>query len=414
LELVLQRQKWTSLMRHRANLLVFFIVLQLCFAARSLALTPLQVQLRTEHHRVLNALNARGDKGELSELDDARFPGLFKQGWALAGDWAADYLDHHQSPTAKDLAHIFDGFAPPPHGVKSKYGDFLEYTEYYFDGRAVRIAPSVYVVQASYGVWFRTGSFMVLARNDKGHFEALWNVKDVAKQHYSQRDEIGRWAYLTRQAYYSGPLDVAKVLPVQKAATGHIRFLVVGHQGANGGTQLEQLSIWEWNGATAVPLLIEPYWYAIGYGRLSFDGRTITIHEKESVGMAASCGSCPEPGCVWKVRISPTGVENLGHRFLKPEYQWADELFSKVERGESTAGMAAEPVRAAIESKVQELKTDNADSASDDLYWGMLDGCRVLSRGPRGAFIVSLDELDIRLEYNLRQGRPYFTKVKFG
>jgi hypothetical protein len=104
------------------------------------------------------------------------------------------------------LERIFEDFAPRPRGVKSQYGDFLEYSESSVAGSAVRIAPSVYVVEASYGVDFRTGTFMVVARNQLGHFEALWNIKDLAEKHYAQQDEIGRWMHLVRRAYDNGPL----------------------------------------------------------------------------------------------------------------------------------------------------------------------------------------------------------------
>src|SRR5208282_663772 len=103
---------------------------------------------------------------------------------------------------------------------------------------------------------FATGDFLVVARGKDGSFQPLWNIKDVAKQHYPQRDEIGRWAYHTRRAYYNGPLDVKRIIPVAPARSGHPRFIVDAVQNADGGTALGQLGVWQWTGTEAVPLLI--------------------------------------------------------------------------------------------------------------------------------------------------------------
>jgi len=392
-----------------------FCLYLLLTAGTGFALTQTQTRLRAQHDQVLKEINSRSPSGKLAELDDPRFPPLLKQGWTLAGAWAADYFGQHSAAGAKQLEHIFDGFAPPPHGVKSKYGDFLEYTDYYFEGSAVRVAPSIYVIEASYGVWFRTGTFMVVARNRDGHFEALWNIKDIAEKHYPLEDEIGRWAHLTRRAYYNGPLNVDRLLPLTPSRDGKARFLVNAYQGADGGTQLDQLSIWEWDGSEAKPLFIDVYEKAVDYGGFLFDGQTITIKTKENLDTLFSCGQCPDPRAVWTLRITPTAVQDLGRRFLKPEIKWADELLTRIARGEDTNSVASAQVRAKIESAIQEIKTDNTkyDIKPEDFSWGMLGGCRVLRRGENGAFILELDEAKIRFRYSLHKGKPYFTNVDF-
>jgi len=283
---------------------------------------PLQEQLRSEHQRVLDELNVKESTGRTLDFDDPRIPPLLRRGWDLAGAWAAAYLEAHPTPSAHDLERIFDGFALAPKGTKSQYGNFIEYTSYSLRGGAFRIAPSVYVVQASYGVKFLTGTFMVVARNRAGHFEALWNIKQLAEKHYAQKDKIGRWMYLVRESYYSGPLSVGRLLSVPSSTDGHPRFLVDAFQSADGGTQGAQLSIWDWDGAEARPLLVDWYDYVAGnFGALRFDGTTVRIPTKESLGILFSCGACDEPQGLWKVRITSNGVTNLGHRFVNPELQ---------------------------------------------------------------------------------------------
>src|SRR5262249_49758764 len=104
--------------------------------------TPRLEQIRAEHRRILDQLNEKDAKGKVMELDEPRVPGLVRKGWDLAGVWAAEYLETHPKPSTRDLKRIFEGFAPKPRGVKSQYGNFLEYSDYSFEGSAVRVGPA--------------------------------------------------------------------------------------------------------------------------------------------------------------------------------------------------------------------------------------------------------------------------------
>jgi len=371
--------------------------------------------LRAEHQYLLDELNGKHTDGKVLELDDERVPGLVRKGWELAGVWAASYLEAHPTASRRELLRIFEDFAMRPRGVKSQYGDFLVYSEYSLAGSAIRIGPSLYVVEASYGVDFRTGTFMVVARSHRGHLEALWNIKDLAEKHYVQQDEIGRWMHLVRRAYYNGPLTVAKVVPLSRAANNHVRFLVDAYQGADGGTILAQLSIWEWDGAKAHPLLVELYQYAADFGGFRLDGRTLQISTKEQLESMISCGMCPEPRGVWILRITPAEVANLGHRFLQPELQWADELLSMIDNGEDATHLADGKVIDALKARIRERDGARNPVRQPDetgFSWGMLDECRVLSRGQRGMFVLVVDESRLQFTYELREGRSYFTGVE--
>src|SRR5438105_106204 len=101
------------------------------------ATTPFLRDLRSEHQHVLDELNVKDPDGKVMELDDERVPGLLKKGWKLAGAWAAGYVEAHPTASRRELERIFEDFAPKPQAVKSQYGNFLEYSEYSFEGRAV-------------------------------------------------------------------------------------------------------------------------------------------------------------------------------------------------------------------------------------------------------------------------------------
>jgi len=299
--------------------------------------------------------------------------------------------------------------------VKSKYGDFLEYHTYAFEGSVVRIAPAVYVAEARYWMGNATATFFILARGRDGRFQPLWNVKDQAEKHYARGDEIGRWAFLTRRAYYNGPLDVDKIIPLSRAANGDAPFLVDAYQSANGGTTLAQLSIWEWNGSEAVPLLIKTYEHVYDNRAFHFDGVTLRISTKETLQTLFACGQCPEPRGIWTLRIGPSGVEDLGRRLLHPELKWADELLSKVGEGADATSLADPQVISTLQATMQQLQAGSqGKNASKDEGpdWGMLDKFSVIRPGPSSTFELSLDEASFRFTYVLRSGKPYFTGVR--
>ena len=416
-------------MKHKLSF-VFRAAMALCVAGSSLVLfsgasanatsdqqgeAPTQGQLKAEHQRVLDELNVKDSEGRVLNLDDPRIPELLKKGWSLAGAWAAAYLENHPRSSKQELEHIFDDFAPAPRGVKSEYGDFLEYHDYNLSGSAVRIADGIYVVEASYFRDSAVGTFMVVARNHDGRFQILWNIKDLAEKHYTKRDEIGRWVHLVRRAYYNGPLAVHKIVPLSPAANGRARFLVDTYQSADGGTILAQLSVWEWDGAEAKPLLIDVYFYAADYGNFRFDGNTVRITTKEELKILFSCGMCPTPRGVWVLRITPDRVQDLGHRFVTPEIKWADELLSAIEKGEDTMNLADPKVVATLKAHAEETQAEDLKldpSLSGKFSWGMLGACRVLRRGQEGAFELELDEGRLHFTYLLRNGTPYFTNVK--
>jgi hypothetical protein len=386
-----------------ARIVVLGVLLPLCARAANPAALE---RLRADHQRVLDGLNVKHADGSAIDLDDPRVPGLLKRGWALAGEWAAAYLATHPALSASDLKRIFDGFAPKPRGVKSKYGEFLEYPDYNFEGDAIRLGPAVFVVHARYFRWGGTDTFMVVARDGDGHFQALWNIKDLAEKHYALRDEIGLWAFLPRWSYYSGPLETNRLIALSTASNGHERFLVDAFQAADGGTALCQLSIWEWDGRGAKPLLIKPYQFARDFDRFTFDGSTIRIKTKEETANFFACGMCPEPEGTWSIRIAPDGVEDMGHRFRQPEIQWADELLSKALEGEDATRLAAADVVTSLQTRLEKGPKGNRFFSC-----GMLAGIRILRRGQSGAFEVSMDECSLRFRYVLRKGKPYFTGV---
>jgi hypothetical protein len=324
------------------------------------------------------------------------------EGWQLAGEWAAAWLDQHSDPTVNDLGKLFVDFSPPP-----SYPEVYDPNKpelYAMSGSATRIAKDTFVVTVGYGGYSppEASSFFVVARGGDHHYQTKWSIKPLAERHFHLKDELGLWAFLDSCAYYCGPLVVDKVLPLASTESGEPRFAIDAYQSTNGSTLMKQFSVWRWNGSEARSLIIRSYRLGVDEDRdIQLVGNLLSIPTKEVTMSFSSFGCCSEPRGIWILHIDPDKVEDLGHRFLQPQILWVDRLLaaSRV-KSPAAVGLAATSVLTCLKG------------AEIDVF--EIDHCTVLSRGKKGAFEISFGEgAKLWLAYRLRNGQPYFTDVRF-
>jgi hypothetical protein len=264
------------------------------------------LELIHAHRSVLERMNAPDNQGRLRQLGDAQMTALLTEGWRLAGEWAAGWLDCHPDPPARDLENLFVDFTPPP--AQPELYDPKQPELFAMEGSATRIGTDVYVVTAVYENYTATATatFFVVARGADGHFRAKWSVKPLAERHYRSKDEIGLWAFLGSCAYYCGPLVVDKVMVLPPSGKGQPRFAIDAVQATNGNTLMKQLGVWQWNGAEAENLVIRSYRLYIDEDRdIQLVGNLLTVPTKEATRSFSSFGCCAEPRGIWGLRITP-------------------------------------------------------------------------------------------------------------
>jgi hypothetical protein len=350
-------------------------------------------QLRDTHKVVLAQMNALGSRDQPASLSYTRMGPLLSKGWQLAADWADIWFEQHPKPSADDLDKLFIDFAPPP-----AYPEVYDpKTPHLFAmvGSGTQIGVDIYVVEATYETYGSeaTSTFFVICRDSDGNFRSKWSVKPLAAKHFPLKDEIGLWAFVGSCAYYCGPLIVQKTFPLTPSGTGRPRFAIDAVQATNGNTLMKQFSIWEWDGESAKPLLIRSYKdYVDDKREIRVLSDQVSIPTKEETRSFSSFGCCAEPRGIWLVRLEPSEVKNLGHRFVQPEIAWADRLLA-TKRGASPAVLRY--------LRHAELDAD------------MIDKCKVLHSGQTGDFEISFGEgTTLWLAYRLRNGRPYFTAIR--
>jgi len=379
-----------------------FVQLRVEAQTVSLPITAQMQGLIEEQRAVMERMNARGMDRSLRPFDDKAMAPLLNKGWELAGKWAVAWFDLHPDPSAKALESLFVEFTPPQHDPEI-YDPKLP-DVYSLEGSATRIAVDVYAVRAGYyesQAAVATSTFFVVARDAKGRFAAKWSIEPLAERHYRLRDELGLWAFHGSCAYYCGPLVVERVIPLPPTEEGQPRFAIDAFQATNGNTRLKQLSVWQWNGTEARNLLIRSYRLYIDEDRdIQILGNLLTVPTKETTSSFSAYGCCAEPRGIWMIRVTADKVEDLGHHFVQPQIQWVDRLLEAVKANSPRAAEMASP------SVLARLRREGYEM-------DVIDQCRVLRSGKKGAFEISLDEgATLWLAYRLRNGQPYFMDIR--
>jgi len=366
---------------------------------------------------VILRMNELSKRDKPAQLDESGMGPLLTEGWKLTGEWVGAWLDLHPNASAKQLQAIFPDFTPPPY--KGIY-DEKRANLYAMGGSATRVAKDVYVVASTYGpedIEGTSGTFFVVSRDASGHFRPIWDIKPLAERHYELRDEIGLWAVLESCAYHCGPMAVNKVLPLPPTAKGLPRFAVDAYQASNGGTVEAQLGVWEWDGKEAHAELIQSYNYAADYGGIHSQGNLVRIVTKEPTSTLVPCGMCPEPRGDWTLRLTPNGIEDLGHRFRTPEIEWADQLLTTVAKSGDASALASPEALSALRDAIakQRAKYPPTQGETEEekafVFFGLYEKCRILSRRTQGQFVIEEDDATFRFYYEKRGGKPFFTRV---
>jgi hypothetical protein len=269
---------------------------------------------------------------------------------------------------------------------------------------AVQLTGGAHAAYAVSAAFPSGGSFFVVARDHTGRFAVRWNVKDVAARRQSPNDEIGQWSR-TEVSWGHGPLR-GEIGRLPASRTGRSRFYVDAEGAAPaGGTWNKQLSIWEWNGQEAMPLLARAYSVSVDTGQVVLDGETLVIPTKDGYKTFHSCGQCPEPEVLWRVQVTPDGVRDLGKEHVTPELQVVDELFDRVLRGKRSSDIASASAAVALRKVIDELDLPK------EAPLGMLSHWQITKTNGQHVLEFATDNLPCRMLQFVMNGR-YVVETK--
>jgi hypothetical protein len=296
---------------------------------------------------------------------------LLNRVWLITSEVAIVYLKDNPNPTPKGLVKEIESLDLPRECGEYDHKCF---EEYHLDADVLCLQTgenAAYLVAVGYP---RFGTFYIVRRNQSGLFQLVWNIKDIAAKHYPLRDELGYWAYIGFP-YNDGPLKVLNMKLIPKLQNGNPRFLIDAWAARYaGGTGPSQLSIWEWNGVVANPLIIKSYLTSFTTpGSMKVDGENIKVPTKEDFKTFFSCGMCEEPVGEWTIRVTKDGVKDLGHKHVVPQLQIIDELFDRILHGQTTEDIASARVSGTLKKEIQEL----SEYEKKNMLIGMLGSWKV-------------------------------------
>lgn len=342
--------------------------------------------LRAEYYRARTSLVAL-DPGA---KDSPGFGIALEHVWTAVANWTARFLNEHPGASAAQVAQDVERLDPEPPCVRT---DERCDEGYHLTATAVRLnapGPAAFAVAANYP---DGGTFFVIVRGNDGHFRAAWNVKELARRHYQSRDEIGYWAW-TGRGWGDGPLR-GTVGSLPSSASGRARFFIdAAAAAAAGGTYRNQFSIWEWSGSEARPLFIEAYQVSLDTGPVMIKDGLVSIPTKGTYKSFLTCGACPEPHVLRRLRLASDGVRDLGRSDAEPEVRCVDELWDRLIHGRPARGLATTEVLAALAPIVEEVKRDAGTDLDHSL--GMLEESALSNEQGRRFLVIGADRLNGR------------------
>jgi hypothetical protein len=357
-------------------------------------------EIKTEYFKLRNYITANINNEKFCEQ---KLPKAFDQIWSLMADWVVTYLENTPNASPEHVAKKLEELDPPRECANT---DIKCWDEYHIDATAVQLAEGD---QAAYAVSVNlhvSGTFFIVQRKSADKFQAVWNIKELATKHYASRDEIGYWAHMGF-SYIDGPL-IGHVSMLSPGNKGVPRFLIDAMAFTMRSEFPKQVSIWEWNGQEAIPLLIKSYRSTINTGEIAFDGRFLKIPTKEDYKTFFSSSMGPEAKVIWTVKVGLGGIEDLGKIHETPELQWMDQLWSRLLSGKKAEDMASPQVIGILKQIIREEKI------SDSL--GMLGDWNVKRSKKHTVLRFTADDLVCRNLYfkvEKRNNKPYFSKIRF-
>lgn len=326
----------------------------------------------------------------------------FRRAWELTGEWLVAVLRQPGAATATDVRSALVALNPEDvmaacksAGEPDEIGDefFCRIERFSLDGDVLTLGPGPRSV------------FAVAARSS--YFGRLLLV---SPEGLLASEPIGRCAAL-------------RSLPA--TTSGDARFFAFSHcddwptSCCGGGT----LGIWRWDGRRLHGLVARSFGVPRpGCGddprldRVLYErGRWLKLYTRGGRIFSTSC-SGSELKRLWKIRIDPDGVRDLGSRMVVPELDLADRLIHRVALGAPAIKLAAPDVTERLGAMLRGGETCDPSGRCRTRYrtvrYSILGRWRVTRAAGTSSLLLQLDDpLNLVFTFAERRGRPYVVSI---
>ena len=272
----------------------------------------------------------------------------------------------------------------------------------------IKLAPNLFATTVSED---ETGTVFIIGPRD-GKPSVLWSIHTAQPQSADPHGLITAWQIERASDNcrekkpddswdLCGPL-YASLGILSPDVEGRPRFYIGGGYAQSAGFTIgKQMSVWRWDEDHPTLLWIESYSFMIDQKTGDrFANGIFTIGQKEDFRTFYSCGMCNGRQIQHRLRLTPTGIEDLGKRSLSPTLDLVDELLWRLGHNRSTSDIASAQVAKLLKPQFESAKSESEKISPGWESVGMLDDTTTapILGGKRVCFTADSD-----------LGRLYFT-----
>lgn len=192
---------------------------------------------------------------------------------------------------------------------------------------------------------------------------------------------------------------------------GHQRYFLGGSYAEDAGLSVAaQLSVWAWDGSEPKLEFVGTYSsYIFQAVATRLEGEILRVRVRQQYRTFSTC--CDDEGrpMDWNLKLTPTGVQDLGYSPVPSPLETVDELFYRIAKGIPADDVAAAPVLAQARALMRRMPQENGVPTL-----GTLMPPYPNPAGDAADFCADFALDGFGLEFSMRKlnGKPYLTAMR--
>ncbi len=325
------------------RLSAFFAVLSVLSGTLALAQSPI------ERYRAAEKILKAHTPIDFLHDDSKEAVKALNAMWADSADATIDFLASNPNASPADLRQFLCKLEPEAYQCNHAGASTPDEVDTTND--VIQLSPGTLAISQFDG---EVGTVFVLGPKN-GKPALLWTISSALAQPTDKLGLIGAWrperaGSLCRvtgthfKPGQCGPL-YASLGRLPPDAEGNPRFYIdAGYAQGMGATIGKQATVWRWNGNAAELLWEDWYDFMIDQsGDVSFENGILTFEQKDYFRTFFACGGCEERQELRRLRLMPSGVEDLGKVSKTPELDLIDELIWRIAKHRPTRMSPSRP-----------------------------------------------------------------------
>ena len=379
--------------RNSLLLLIAALASLICGTACSTRANP--AKIRKEYAAVAAALKGRSDGFSIDESPEAS--ALLDRKWSLQTAWVTAYLEDHPSATAKQIE-----------GSVSDLDANLR-------SEATLLGQGLYGIAIQEG---EIGNAFVVAEKRK-HFRPVWRAKDLRPGTTRDSKLVAAWSApaATRKCrektayddpWICGPL-YGGFGSLPNDDKGRPRFFLDGSYAESMGMTVgAQLSVWVWDGSEPGLEFVGTYTFYIEQPvGTRLEGELLRVRVRDQYRTFSTC--CDDEGrpMDWNLKLTPTGVQDLGYSPVPLALETVDELFYRISKDLPADDIATPPVLAQARALMRRTPKEKGIPTL-----GTLMPPYPNPAGDAAEFCADFEDYGLAFSMRRVNGKPFLTAMK--